>query len=122
MHIADVVEAIDDVDTDHDEPSNTTPHSERSERSKTYGRNGEERGDESDYYTPEEPAPSHPGPMYEENGQASSVESTPQRLPGTPLSHASARSSGDSYTSGSSTRHLLAVANVNLNSDRSVHV
>lgn len=67
----------------------------------------EERGDESDYYTPDEPSAPSACPLYE--GPISSVESTPQRLPGTPLSHASARSSGDSYTSGSSTRHLLAV-------------
>lgn len=82
----------------------------------------EERGDESDYYTPEEPAPSHPGPLYDGNAIPSSVESTPQRLPGTPLSHASARSSGESYTSGSSTRHLLAVANNYNPSERTVHI
>lgn len=52
----------------------------------------------------------------------SSVESTPQRLPGTPLSHASVRSSGDSYTSGSSTRHLLAIAGTGLIQEKSVNV
>jgi hypothetical protein len=85
------------------------------------GSNGEERGDESDYYTPEEPAPT-PGPLYESTGATSSVESTPQRLPGTPMSHASARSSGDSYTSGSSTRHLLAVVAHNGLNEKAVHI
>lgn len=84
------------------------------------GTNGEERGDESDYYTPEESAPTV-GPLYE-SATASSVESTPQRMPGTPLSHASARSSGDSYTSGSSTRHLLAVVANNGSTDKAVHI
>lgn len=83
-----------------------------------------ERGDESDYYTPEEPGPTQSGPLYDNNAVCSSIESTPQRLPGTPLSHASVRSSGDSYTSGSSTRHLLAVANniSNSSSERAVQI
>lgn len=79
-----------------------------------------ERGDESDYYTPDEPS-SSAGPLYE-GTVASSVESTPQRLPGTPLSHASVRSSGDSYTSGSSTRQLLAVVKDGIISDKAVDV
>lgn len=85
-------------------------------------RNGEdrERGEDSDYYTPEEPAPSHPVPLYENS--IPSIESTPQKLPGTPLSHASARSSGDSYTSGSSTRRLLIVENPNMVSERAVNI
>lgn len=62
------------------------------------------------------------GPLYESPTTASSVDSTPQRLPGTPLSHASARSSGDSYSSGSSTRHLLAVAANNGANERAVHI
>ena len=69
----------------------------------------EDRGDESDYYTPEEPNPSNSVPLYEENAAPCSTDGTPQRLPGTPSSHASTRSSGDSYSSGTSTRHLLAV-------------
>ncbi|KAG5865808.1 hypothetical protein JTB14_029188 [Gonioctena quinquepunctata] len=105
-----VVDAIDDGDTDLEEPNLTK------EKSKNYV----ERGDESDYYTPDEPAPTA-GPLYD-GTNISSVESTPQRLPGTPLSHASIRSSGDSYTSGSSTRHLLAVAGNGSIQDRSVNV
>lgn len=83
-----------------------------------------DRGEDSDYYTPEDPAPVILSPLYESKDQPvpSSVESTPGRwvpareaamavsLPGTPLStssHLSARSSGDSYSSTSSTRHLL---------------
>ncbi|KAJ8934681.1 hypothetical protein NQ318_015150 [Aromia moschata] len=102
LNMADVVDPIDDADTDQEEP----PSTPAPERSKNYS----ERGDESDYYTPDEPAPAA-GPLYEGPGP-SSLESTPQRLPGTPHSHASVRSSADSYTSGSSTRHLLAVVNV----------
>lgn len=86
---------------------------------KTYFYAGE-RGDESDYYTPDEPS-SSAGPLYE-GIQASSVESTPQRLHGTPISHASVRSSGESYTSGSSTRQLLAVVKNGISCDRSVDV
>ncbi|KAL0272083.1 UNVERIFIED_CONTAM: hypothetical protein PYX00_005192 [Menopon gallinae] len=85
-----------------------------------------DRGDDSDYYTPEDPAPTILSPLYESDKDQpvpSSVESTPGRwipardltmavsLPGTPLStssHLSTRSSGDSYSSTSSTRHLLA--------------
>lgn len=86
------------------------------------GGNGEERGDESDYYTPEEAAPTMGGPLYDGTGTTSSLESTPQRVPGTPMSHASARSSGDSYTSGSSTRHLLAVVAHNGMNEKAVHI
>ncbi|XP_041977677.1 E3 ubiquitin-protein ligase MGRN1 isoform X2 [Aricia agestis] len=71
--------------------------------------------EDADYLTPEEsaavtPAPSQPEP-------AGGAEAAPQRwalphhvtsLPGTPLSQASVRSSGDSYGSTSSTRQLLA--------------
>ncbi|KAK6638352.1 hypothetical protein RUM44_008781 [Polyplax serrata] len=85
-----------------------------------------DRGEDSDYYTPEDPTPMASSPLYEPAKEApvpSSVESTPGRwvptreptmtvsLPGTPIStssHLSARSSGDSYSSTSSTRHLLA--------------
>jgi hypothetical protein len=117
LNMADVVEPIDDTDTDHEEISSRPT----SDKNKSYRSNGEERGDESDYYTPEEPAPT-PGPLYESTGATSSVESTPQRLPGTPMSHASARSSGDSYTSGSSTRHLLAVVAHNGLNEKAVHI
>nr|XP_023024337.1 probable E3 ubiquitin-protein ligase MGRN1 [Leptinotarsa decemlineata] len=110
LDMDDVVDAIDDGDTDLEEQHPTA------EKSKTYG----ERGDESDYYTPDEPVPSA-GPLYD-GTNISSLESTPQRLPGTPLSHASIRSSGDSYTSGSSTRHLLAVAGNGNIQERSVNV
>lgn len=82
---------------------------------------GEERGDESDYYTPDEPAPSA-NPLYEGTAAVSSVESTPQKLPGTPMSHSSMRSSGESYTSGSSTKHLLAVASNNSNAERPIPI
>lgn len=82
---------------------------------------GEERGDESDYYTPDEPAPTT-SPLYEGTVPMSSVESTPQKLPGTPTSHSSMRSSGDSYSSGSSTKHLLAVAPNNGSGERSEHI
>ncbi|KAJ1530539.1 hypothetical protein ONE63_005428 [Megalurothrips usitatus] len=92
-------------------------------------------GDDSDYYTPEDPATTILSPLHnndKERGLSgischtvpSSVESTPGRwissreghlagigsLPGTPLSsasHFSNRSSNDSYSSSSSTRQLL---------------
>lgn len=84
-----------------------------------------EHGDDSDYYTPEEPAPSQPGPLYESDISThvlTSVEGTPQNFSGSPISHASARSSGDSYTSGSSTRRLLVVEGSTTLPDRSVNV
>ncbi|KAI4460691.1 mahogunin [Holotrichia oblita] len=116
LNMADVVEPIDDTDTEHEDTLKSAQHEK-----KTYNR--EERGDESDYYTPEEPnIPVQSGALYENGATPSSMESTPQRLPGTPLSHASARSSGDSYTSGSSTRHLLAVANLNGPTEKAVHI
>ncbi|CAH1115328.1 unnamed protein product [Psylliodes chrysocephalus] len=110
LNMEDVVDPIDDQYTDQEEQQDIP------EKNKNYG----ERGDESDYYTPDEPAPSSV-PLYEGTNM-SSVESTPQRLPGTPLSHASVRSSGDSYTSGSSTRHLLAIAGTGLIQEKSVNV
>ncbi|XP_056633751.1 E3 ubiquitin-protein ligase MGRN1 isoform X1 [Diorhabda sublineata] len=110
LNMKDVVDPIDDNYIDQEEHHNNT------EKIKNYG----ERGDESDYYTPDEPAPSSV-PIYEGNNN-SSLESTPQRLPGTPMSHASMRSSGDSYTSGSSTRHLLAIASTALIQDKAVNV
>lgn len=82
-----------------------------------------QNADDSDYYTPEDPAPTILSPLYD---RVSSLESTPQRhriqsLPGTPVSHVSTRSSGDSYSSSGSTRHLLAVLHTNAQ-DRSVHI
>ncbi|KAK7868651.1 hypothetical protein R5R35_006949 [Gryllus longicercus] len=79
-------------------------------------------GDDSDYYTPEDPATTILSPLHtdKERTLPPSVDSTPGRwregltmgsLPGTPLSgasHLSNRSSGDSYSSSSSTRQLLA--------------
>ncbi|XP_049858014.1 probable E3 ubiquitin-protein ligase MGRN1 isoform X1 [Schistocerca gregaria] len=78
-------------------------------------------GEDSDYYTPEDPATTILSPLHSEKERPltnsdviSSVESTPGRwtgigisLPGTPISHLSHRSSGDSYSSSSSTRQLL---------------
>ncbi|CAK1582214.1 unnamed protein product [Parnassius mnemosyne] len=78
-------------------------------------------GDDSDYFTPEEPATTlltSPRPSKPEAG-GMTVECAPQRwalphhvtsLPGTPLSQWSARSSGESYSSTSSSRQLLAAA------------
>ncbi|KDR23142.1 hypothetical protein L798_15224 [Zootermopsis nevadensis] len=92
-------------------------------------------GEDSDYYTPEDPATTILSPLHADkerpftssapsSNASSSVESTPGRwmpgvreglmgisLPSTPLStasHLSNRSSGDSYSSSSSTRQLLA--------------
>lgn len=69
-----------------------------------------ERGDESDYYTPDEPSAPASTTLYDSQNitnTSSSVESTPQKLPGTPLS---IKSSGDSYTSGGSTKQLLTLS------------
>lgn len=123
LNMDDVVEPIDDTDTEHEEQINTNVM----EKSKKTLRNGDEkeRGDDSDYYTPEEPGPIHSGPLYEHSvssNSAGSMESTPQKLPGTPLSHASIRSSGDSYTSGSSTRRLLVAENANAPVERAINI
>ncbi|CAH2086855.1 unnamed protein product [Euphydryas editha] len=70
--------------------------------------------EDSDYFTPEEPSLAPHDVITSVAG-----ECTPQRwalphrvtsLPGTPLSQASVRSSGDSYSSTSSTRQLLVGA------------
>ncbi|XP_013197638.1 E3 ubiquitin-protein ligase MGRN1 [Amyelois transitella] len=70
---------------------------------------------DSEYFTPEEPATTLLSPKPAEPAN-SVVECAPQRwalphhvtsLPGTPLSQSSVRSSGDSYSSTSSTRQLL---------------
>ncbi|KAF5271935.1 hypothetical protein FQA39_LY07952 [Lamprigera yunnana] len=119
LNMDDVVEPIDDTDTEHEEqvqPNAKDKNKKSDER---------ERGDDSDYYTPEEPGPIHSGPMYENSASPNSMgsmESTPQKLPGTPSSHASIRSSGDSYTSGSSTRRLLVSENVNMPMERVINI
>lgn len=82
--------------------------------------------EDSDYYTPEDPHTTILSPLYAENGNSSlgkskenlSTLSTPvaalkeaaQSLPDSPISgnSASTRSSGDSYSSSSSTKQLLA--------------
>ncbi|KAJ8963540.1 hypothetical protein NQ317_019037 [Molorchus minor] len=114
LNMADVVDPIDDGDTDQEDQPSTSAR----DRSKNYS----ERGDESDYYTPDEPTPTT-GAMYEA-GPSSSADSTPQRLPGTPHSHSSIRSSSDSYSSGSSTRQLLTIVKTGANgsNDKSVDV
>ncbi|KAI4460701.1 mahogunin [Holotrichia oblita] len=59
LNMADVVEPIDDTDTEHEDTLKSAQHEK-----KTYNR--EERGDESDYYTPEEPnIPVQSGALYE---------------------------------------------------------
>ncbi|XP_019877959.2 probable E3 ubiquitin-protein ligase MGRN1 [Aethina tumida] len=108
LNMADVVDAIDDADTDQEEPICTDSHEKTN-----YKGDGtpEDRADESDYYTPEEQHVNGDPLSGDGPGVAtfSSVEGTPQRLPGTPISLASGRSSGaESCASGSSTRRLLA--------------
>lgn len=86
---------------------------------KPKGRTDENRGDDSDYYTPEEPNPSS---LYEPNIPSSSLESTPQKNSGTPHSQSSTRSSGDSYSSGNSTKRLLTVVVSDENSEGAVQI
>ncbi|XP_017779851.1 PREDICTED: E3 ubiquitin-protein ligase MGRN1 isoform X2 [Nicrophorus vespilloides] len=117
LNIEDVVETIDGAEVGDADEEDVEQEKDLEEENKTNGKEcDKERGDESDYYTPEEGAPN------EAEGILSSIESTPQRLPGTPMSQASARSSQDSYTSGSSTRHLLALAGNNGSADRAVQI
>ncbi|KAI5721725.1 hypothetical protein M8J77_024876 [Diaphorina citri] len=87
-------------------------------------------GEESDYYTPEDPSTTILSPVQEfPESQKQPKRTTPasedsgngtptlksnnwnSSLPGTPLSTASHRSSGDSYSSSSSTRLLLTYEN-----------
>lgn len=107
----------------------------------------EPHADDSDYYTPEEPAaPLYSNTLFHERPNTAppstvssalnvvvssgvySVENTPLRhplgasLPGTPLSHLSTRSSGDSYSSSSSTRQLLTVVHNIEDTDTDVHI
>ncbi|XP_066149823.1 probable E3 ubiquitin-protein ligase MGRN1 isoform X1 [Euwallacea fornicatus] len=99
LHMEDVLDHIDDHEED----------CEVSQLSVNKGKNGRyERGDESDYYTPEEPSVIA-NTLYNSQtitNTASSVDSTPNKLPGTPLS---VKSSADSYTSGGSTKQLLTL-------------
>ncbi|XP_063359953.1 probable E3 ubiquitin-protein ligase MGRN1 [Cydia amplana] len=88
------------------------------------GSAGSPPAEDSDYFTPEDTAttiltvPKHKHAELMSNGPVAG-DGTPQRwalphrvtsLPGTPLSQSSVRSSGDSYSSTSSTRQLLAAA------------
>ncbi|XP_063225764.1 E3 ubiquitin-protein ligase MGRN1 isoform X2 [Bacillus rossius redtenbacheri] len=125
---------VDDLDEEDDvelkvelqeEEALTSATSQGAVGSKTGSRDGASDagltavGDDSDYYTPEDPATTILSPLHcdkERERAAASAESTPGRwavgasLPSTPLSHLSNRSSGDSYSSGGSTRQLLAPA------------
>ncbi|XP_077293165.1 mahogunin ring finger 1 isoform X2 [Arctopsyche grandis] len=125
LHLEAVLEPIDDTDTD--EPEQLSSASVAGPPCLTENETGVPAED-SDYFTPED---THTTILSSPNQQAnikndtigniiSSTESTPQRwalphhvtsLPGTPLSHLSNRSSGDSYSSSSSTKQLLAGVN-----------
>lgn len=121
LHLEAVLEPIDDTDTDEPEQlssaSGVPPCPNENEPAIL--------AEDSDYFTPEDTTttiltvPKNPVKTEVVSNNIvnnSSTESTPQRwplphhvtsLPGTPLSHISNRSSGDSYSSSSSTRHLL---------------
>ncbi|XP_072943431.1 E3 ubiquitin-protein ligase MGRN1 isoform X2 [Epargyreus clarus] len=101
---------IDDTDTDEPEPL----HSERSGGAGSAG-----GADDSDYFTPEDTATTILTVPKTSEAPTVAHECAPQRwalphhvtsLPGTPLSTSSVRSSGESYSSSSSTRQLLAAA------------
>ncbi|XP_063378540.1 probable E3 ubiquitin-protein ligase MGRN1 [Cydia fagiglandana] len=106
-----------------DDPDPDVPASPRASASSA-GSAGSPPAEDSDYFTPEDTAttiltvPKHKHSELMGNGPAAG-DGTPQRwalphrvtsLPGTPLSQSSVRSSGDSYSSTSSTRQLLAAA------------
>ncbi|XP_059610999.1 probable E3 ubiquitin-protein ligase MGRN1 isoform X2 [Phlebotomus argentipes] len=126
LHIDGVEESIDDTDTDVDEVDK-----ENKGKSRPILNNDKDGmtvigAEDSDYYTPEDPHTTILSPLYSENGSSSlgkskenlSTLSTPvaalkeaaQSLPDSPISgnSASTRSSGDSYSSSSSTKQLLA--------------
>ncbi|XP_063531458.1 E3 ubiquitin-protein ligase MGRN1 [Cydia strobilella] len=105
-----------------DDPDPDVPASPRA--SSSAGSAGSPPAEDSDYFTPEDTAttiltvPKYKHAELKSNGPAAG-DGTPQRwalphrvtsLPGTPLSQSSVRSSGDSYSSTSSTRQLLAAA------------
>lgn len=79
------------------------------------------KGEESDYYTPDDPSTTILSPVMEQPDAQKQSKGTPTpmlksnnwntSLPGTPLSTASHRSSGDSYSSSSSTKLLLTYEN-----------
>ncbi|XP_026501508.1 probable E3 ubiquitin-protein ligase MGRN1 [Vanessa tameamea] len=108
---------IDDTDTDEPDQLDQTDLPDQSEQLDQLDQPlsdgaGAAAADDSDYFTPEEPSLAPTEIITTVPG-----ECTPQRwalphrvtsLPGTPLSQASVRSSGDSYSSSSSTRGLLA--------------
>lgn len=107
LHMDDVLDHIDDHEDDID--NNESKLTVRDKNGKY------ERGDESDYYTPDEPSAPASTTLYDSQNitnTSSSVESTPQKLPGTPLS---IKSSGDSYTSGGSTKQLLTLSKTSSN-------
>ncbi|GBP66593.1 E3 ubiquitin ligase RNF157 [Eumeta japonica] len=105
---------IDDTDTDEPELSVA------SGAAQTSGAGSPPIADDSDYFTPEDTSTTIltvPAAAAHDVGNGLSTECMPQRwalphhvtsLPGTPLSQSSVRSSGDSYSSSSSTRQLLA--------------
>ncbi|KAL1514051.1 hypothetical protein ABEB36_003374 [Hypothenemus hampei] len=116
LHMDDITDHIDDHEDDLD--SNIVNDKRKDRNAKC------ERGDESDiYYTPDEPsAPTVSNTLYESQigeNTSSSIDSTPQKLPGTPIS---LKSSGDSYTSGGSTKHLLTMTTNSNEEDSSVHI
>ncbi|XP_026472717.1 E3 ubiquitin-protein ligase MGRN1 [Ctenocephalides felis] len=159
LHMDGVIESIDDTDTDLDEVENSK--SANVDKNKLLTRSNRQvlvdgdtavlaAGEDSDYYTPEDPQTTILSPIFLDKNKsmehlsvnrqgtppphqsnpcqaAISADSTPQRwnpslrqhdhhqqlssTPGTPQSnnsHASIRSSNDSYSSSSSTRHLLS--------------
>ncbi|ENN71682.1 hypothetical protein YQE_11606, partial [Dendroctonus ponderosae] len=116
LHMDDVIDHIDQEDAMNNIDSTTG----RKDKSAKY-----EKGEESDYYTPDEPSAPMSSAIYESqsSGNAlSSLDSTPHKLPGTPISTASAKSSGDSFTSGESTKQLLTAGKVASDGDCSVHI
>uniref|UniRef100_A0A6B2E760 RING-type E3 ubiquitin transferase n=1 Tax=Phlebotomus kandelakii TaxID=1109342 RepID=A0A6B2E760_9DIPT len=126
LHIDGVEESIDDTDTDADEVDKDI----KGKKSRPMLNNDKDGmvigAEDSDYYTPEDPHTTILSPLYSENGSNGlgkskenlSTLSTPvaalkeaaQSLPDSPISgnSASTRSSGDSYSSSSSTKQLLA--------------
>ncbi|CAK1552632.1 unnamed protein product [Leptosia nina] len=106
---------IDDTDTEEPDQQHSEPLSRTDAGSPGVA-------EDSDYFTPEDTNTTiltTPKPPHADIGSKVGGENAPQRwalphhvtsLPGTPLSQSSVRSSGDSYSSTSSTRQLLATA------------
>ncbi|KAM3961819.1 mahogunin ring finger 1 [Aphomia sociella] len=111
-------------DTDTDEPD--LPHNSSGTQSRT-GAESPAVAEDSDYFTPEDTNTTIlTVPKHKLESGSTAAECAPQRwalphhitsLPGTPLSQSSVRSSGDSYSSTSSTRQLLAPAGAPLAAD-----